>query len=166
MGMSASLRQYLESRNLRFETVNHPYSEGAAQTAIAGRVPINQMAKAVVLEDHEGRHMMAVVPAGRRLDLHRLSDWMHRDFQLAPEWKLEQMFRDCQPGAIPAMGDAYYMETVVDDDLMDQEEIYVEAGDHQDLVHISGPAFRNWAMEHKHGRFSRHADWTGMETRV
>ncbi|WP_341503912.1 YbaK/EbsC family protein [Gallaecimonas sp. GXIMD4217] len=165
MGMSTSLRRYLESRNLRFETVNHPYSEGAMQTAIAGHVPMDQMAKAVVVEDHEGRHMMAVLPAGRRLDLHQLSDWMHRDFHLVPEWKLESMFRDCKPGAIPAFGDAYNMETVVDDELLDQNDVYVEAGDHQDLLHINGDAFRSWAIEHKHARFSRRHDWTGMETR-
>lgn len=60
---------------------------------------------------------------------------------LAVEKELVELFRDCDPGAIPAIGAAYRIDTIVDESLLQQPDVYFEAGDHEALVHVKGPAF-------------------------
>ena len=44
-------------------------------------------------------------------------------------------------GAIPAVGPAYGMLTVIDKNLGAQPEIYFEAGDHEELIHMKQEEF-------------------------
>jgi len=53
------------------------------------------------------------------------------------------MFPDCELGAVPALGPAYKLDTVVDESLRGQEEIYFEAGDHEELIRVSGGDFES-----------------------
>ena len=64
-------------------------------------------------------------------------------------------FRDCELGAVPAAGSAYGIPTLVDDSLLRMPDIYMEGGDHEELVHLSGEAFRGIVSRSLHGRFSR-----------
>ena len=41
-------------------------------------------------------------------------------------------------------------------DLLAQPEVFFEAGDHQQLVHMSGDQFADLMAGAEHGRFSRH----------
>jgi Ala-tRNA(Pro) deacylase len=43
---------------------------------------------------------------------------------------------------MPPVGEAYGMATIVADELAGQPEVYFEAGDHEDLVRVSGKEFR------------------------
>jgi Ala-tRNA(Pro) deacylase len=67
------------------------------------------------------------------------------------------LFADCERGAIPPVGLAYGMTTIVDDSLAAQPEIYCEAGDHETLLHMNRDTFMS-LMEHAdHARFARRA---------
>ena len=44
------------------------------------------------------------------------------------------LFKDCEFGAVPPLGLAYGMSTVIDDCLSEQPEIYFEAGDHDRIT--------------------------------
>jgi Ala-tRNA(Pro) deacylase len=53
------------------------------------------------------------------------------------------------------MGPAYGLETVVDDVLAEQPDIYFEGGDHEQLIHVSAEAFHALLGERvRHGQFS------------
>ena len=67
---------------------------------------------------------------------------------------MSALFYDCDLGAVPALGKAYEVETVVDDTLLRQPEIYFEGGDHEALVHLSGRDFRALMADLPHGRFT------------
>ncbi len=47
-----------------------------------------------------------------------------------------RLFGDCEPGAVPALGDAYGIQVIWDDDLKYTSDIYIEAGDHEHLIRI------------------------------
>jgi Ala-tRNA(Pro) deacylase len=66
------------------------------------------------------------------------------------------LFADCELGAIPPMGRAYGMETIVDDSLAEQPDVYFEAGDHVSLIHVNAMAFQRLMAGARHGRFTRH----------
>lgn len=116
--------------------------------------PPKKLAKAVVLEDHEGRRMMALLPSTHKISFHKLTDELHRDFRLLSEKKLKPLFNDCHPGAVPAVSHAYQMDTVYDDLLFEQQDVFLEAGDHFSLIHLSHQEFTKLVKDCRHGRFS------------
>jgi Ala-tRNA(Pro) deacylase len=75
---------------------------------------------------------------------------------LATESELVGLFKDCEIGAIPPIGPAYGIETVVDDSLLQENDVYFEAGDHEELIHVSGKQFRDLVAGARYGRFSHH----------
>lgn len=66
------------------------------------------------------------------------------------------LFPDCTPGAVPPFGEAYGIDTVFDDSISEQADIYFEGGDHATLAHMAGPTFCKLMAHAKHGRFSSH----------
>ncbi|ABZ78032.1 YbaK/prolyl-tRNA synthetase associated region [Shewanella halifaxensis HAW-EB4] len=154
MSISARLNEYLHDNKIDYELVPHPHSFSSLSSAIAANIPPSKLAKAVILEDHEGRRVMAVLPANHKVSLRTLGDKLNRDLRLIEEKEVYEMFGDCQKGAIPSLGEIYNLETVYDDLLVEAKEIYFEAGDHNSLVHMSRENFVRLIKDAKHLRFS------------
>jgi Ala-tRNA(Pro) deacylase len=76
---------------------------------------------------------------------------------MAGEEQIETLFTDCEPDAVPALGAAYGLAILVDESLAQQPEIYLECGDHDSLVRISGNSFRKLMANARRGRFSGRA---------
>jgi Ala-tRNA(Pro) deacylase len=142
VSIATSVREYLDHKGVTYQTVVHAPTHDATHTAQAAHVPGDRLAKSVVLEDENG-YLMAVLPATHRLDLPAVSRELKRDrLAFASERELRRIFTDCERGAIPPVGPAYHLDTVLDQSLADAPEVYFEAGDHFSLVHVSGPDFR------------------------
>ncbi len=58
------------------------------------------------------------------------------------ESELAGLFPDCEVGAIPPIGSAYGLRTLVDSRLRKEPEVYFEAGDHESLIKVSAETFR------------------------
>ncbi|MBL8529125.1 MAG: YbaK/EbsC family protein, partial [Burkholderiales bacterium] len=129
--IATTLENYLRYMQVPFEVLPHPKAMTSLRSANAAHIPAHQMAKAVVLEDETG-YVMAVVPADRRVHLGALREQLGRTMGLATEPELGTVFKDCALGAIPPLGAAYGIESVVDDELREGSEIYFEAGDHEE----------------------------------
>jgi Ala-tRNA(Pro) deacylase len=155
MAIAHAVEEFLRTHDVRYELVAHPRALSSARTAEAAHVPGEQLAKSVLLEDEQG-YLMAVIPSTHRLDLGRLHRQLKRRVGLAVEREVAELFRDCDPGAIPALGAAYRVDSIVDDTLLQQPEVYFEAGDHEALVHVSGPAFGAMMRGVPHGQFAHH----------
>ena len=128
MPIAMTLKSYLDDHEVSYDTVEHPHTESAVDSAKSAHVPPHQMAKAVVLEDSAG-FIVAVLPSSNRLNL-------ERDLKLATEDELKALFRDCETGAIPALSTAYGLKVIWDDQLKHAADIYIEAGDHEHLIHL------------------------------
>ena len=157
MGIAMKLSDYLKANGVQYEVVNHSHSGNSMQTAKASNVPAHCLAKAVVLED-DTHAVMAVLPASRRLQLRELQASNGRALRLATEAELKYLFNDCEPGAVPPVGAVYGIETVWDDSLMEQPEIYFEAGDHETLVHMKTRDFIGLMKGARHMPFSSRMD--------
>jgi len=154
MTIAKRLEWYLDAAGVEYEVLPHPHSSYSAQTARRTRIPLYCLAKPVLLEDEYG-YVMALVPAARRVDIERLGHQLHRKLELATEAEVGDLFDDCEPGAMPAIGNPYLIPTVYDDSLCGLTDVYFEAGDHDDVVHMSGDAFLDLLSGSLHGRFSR-----------
>lgn len=156
MPIAPRLKWYLDARGVAYDVLPHPRSSSSAETARSARVPAGSLAKAVLLEDDRG-YVMAIVPASHRLELHRVGEQLRRSLELASERELASLFEDCDEGALPPLGEPYHIATVYDDALAELSEIWFEAGDHEDVVHMKGEAFLRLLEGSHHGRFSRPA---------
>jgi Ala-tRNA(Pro) deacylase len=155
MPIAHTVERFLKEHDIDYELVPHPRTVTSTRTAKAAHVPGEQLAKSVLLEDESG-YLVAVIPATHRVDLGRLHQQLKRRIGLAVEHEVAELFPDCDPGAIPAIGGAYHVETIVDDALLAQPDVYFEAGDHEALVHMSGAQFGAVMADVPHGRFTHH----------
>ncbi|WP_207063064.1 aminoacyl-tRNA deacylase [Motiliproteus sp. SC1-56] len=142
MTMSMTLSEYLADHHADYNLLKHKHTTNAFDTAYTAHIPMEHLAKAVVLEDTDGHHLMAVVPSMRRLKLRRINRKLGRNFRLVSEVELKALFQDCDLGAIPAMGQAYEMDTICDEDLLNQPYVYIEAGDHEELIKLERAEFQ------------------------
>ena len=155
MAMSRTLEDYLAQRGVDYTVRSHPRTADSSHTAQATHVPGDRLAKAVILEDDDG-YVMAVIPSTHRVSLGQVHHGLERRLGLATEGELKTLFPDCDLGAIPPLGRAWGVDTCVDERLLEQQEIWFEAGDHEALVHVSGDQFRSLMAEATAGHFSNH----------
>jgi Ala-tRNA(Pro) deacylase len=153
MPIASTVEEYLEEHGIRYEVIKHPRSVSSSRIAEAAHVPGDRVAKSVLLADESG-YVVAVLPSTHRLDLEQLCGKIARNVNFAGEQTITQIFADCDPGAVPPLGPAYNVETIVDDSLLTEPEIYFEAGDHEALVRVSGEEFRALMADRPHGQFS------------
>lgn len=152
--IATRLKWYLDTHRICYEVVHHTHDDTSLGCARAAHVPGGRVAKCILLEDERG-YLLAILPASCRLQLHRIRDDLKRDLELASEAELGLVFGDCEVGAVPPIGDAYGIPTLIDDCLLRMPDVYFEAGDHEDFVHMSGSAFGALLARGQHGSFSR-----------
>jgi Ala-tRNA(Pro) deacylase len=153
MAIAASLKDYLASQGIAYEVVTHPRAVSMIEAARRAGLPGGCVAKGVVLEDRQG-YVLAAVPAANKVAFRELEEALARRLELASEPEVASLFKDCDLGAVPPVGAAYGVDTVVDDLLRDQSDIYFEGGDHESLVHVSGEDFGRLMGRARHARIS------------
>ena len=155
MAMAITLKDFLDSAGVDYDLVSHPYTASSMYTATEAHVSGENLAKAVVLKDDHG-YLVAVVPSTHHVQLGKLRKQYDRYFSLADERDLHALFHDCSVGAVPPIGDAYGVGVIFDDCLDDCSEVYFEAGNHMDLVHVSVADFKDLMGDSPHGLISQH----------
>lgn len=155
MSMPSRLSNYLLHCGAHYELFSHAHSHTSAETARAAHVTPHQLAKSVILEDEQGC-VMAVVPADAQVNIGKLAQMLGRDsLHLSDEGRIAELFSDCALGAVPAIGMAWGMETVVDDALVSIPEVFFEAGDHEMLLKMSHEQFCQIMRDTRHGEFCK-----------
>jgi len=154
MTISNRLDSYLTAQNISFQVIAHDHSASSIGSAITAKVPLNQIAKAVILKDHEERKLMAVLPAKNKISLSAINDELMGSYSLLKEKEVYRMFNDCENGAIPPVGDAFNMHMICDESLDQLDYVYIEAGDHRNLLRINHEDFEIMVANSKHWRFS------------
>jgi Ala-tRNA(Pro) deacylase len=139
MRMAKTVQSSLEKANCEFDIVSHPHSASSLETARVAGIPAERVAKSVILDDHHGRYLMAVLPASRHLDLSKVRG--SGEWQITRESNLAHLFNDCERGAVPALGESYGLDMVIDPLLTRQKDISLEAGNHNNLLHMSVPQY-------------------------
>jgi len=158
MAIATTLKAYLDDHHVEYDMVKHVHSESALESAHSAHVPGHQVAKAVVLEDGDG-YVVGVLPSTCRLDLAWVNTALGRKLEMAREDALPKLFQDCEPGAVPALSNAYGLDVVWDDQLQNATDIYIEAGDHENLIHMQGDTFRKLMEGLPHSAISAEKDY-------
>jgi Ala-tRNA(Pro) deacylase len=138
---------------VEYKLVPHPHTGSSHETAEAAHVREDHIAKAVIVKDATG-FAMVVVPASNWLDMDHLRKELNRELHLGTEDEIVNLFGDCEKGAVPPLGIAYGIETFLDEALMSLADVYFEAGDHEELVHVQGDGFKSLLSGVRHGYYS------------
>ncbi len=155
MTMTTTLQNFLATNGVAYDIVPHRMTSTTLNSAQTAHVRGDMVAKSVILEDEIG-YLMAVVPATKHVKIGKLNKILDRHMGLATEDELKSVFFDCDLGAIPPIGPAYGVLSIVDDDLLECKDIYFEAGNHQELIHIKGKDFQRLMRGAPHSSICLH----------
>jgi len=136
MGVATTVENYLKAKQVAFTLLEHDYCEGSYNTARVAKIDDHCLAKGVLLRDEDFHYTLCVLPTRNKILRHTLNQIFDRHMELVEEEELVEIFRDCAEGAIPALGEAYGLDVIWDEELMGVEEIYIEAGDHRHLIRL------------------------------
>lgn len=148
------MERFLDQHMIPFDLVAHPHSQTSAETARAAGVNPNRIAKGVLLDGMDCQ-MVAMIPADQEVQLGKLRQDVGMEVSLADEGSVSRLFTECEPGVVPGLPNAWGVEMVWDDALMAQPEVYLEAGDHERLLHIETRYLREVFGDAPHCRFSQ-----------
>jgi len=155
MTIAQTVQQHLKDRGIDYDVITHSPTGSSSESAQSAHVSGDRIAKGVVVKDG-GDYLLAVVPGEHYLDIKSLGEHLNRDLVMADESELSGLFTDCKEGAVPALGIAYGLKTLVDDALLKQPELYFEAGDHESLIHVREADFEVLMEGAEFGTFSHH----------
>jgi|SRR5690554_270345 Ala-tRNA(Pro) deacylase len=154
MSVAENLKKYLEAKEISFSLLTHEYSEGSLNTANAAHIDKAWLAKGVLVRDEDFHYILCVLPSHKKILRHTLNQIFDRHMTLVEEDELSEIFSDCAPGAIPALGEAYGLDVIWDDELMTLSKVFLEAGDHRHLICLKQDQFLKLMQDKLHERFS------------
>ncbi len=138
--VASRLNQYLRKCAIPAQLVHHQrgadWSDDVKQSGVAPEL----CARAVALIDRRGP-AVAVVPHNAELDVMLVNEGLGRQFQVLPAQQASRLFKDCEPGLIPALAMAYGLPVLLDAELVDMDEVYVSSGSHSALLKLNAASF-------------------------
>jgi Ala-tRNA(Pro) deacylase len=133
-----AVTRFLDRRRARYKLSEHNETFAAVDEATAaGGVPA-QMAKTVLLHDHDGFRAV-VIPASERLDLHKARKGFgaSEHLRLASEEEIGQKFPAFDVGAVPPFGALLGIPEILDTRLLAHDHVLCSGGDHRHTLKIS-----------------------------
>jgi Ala-tRNA(Pro) deacylase len=96
-----------------------------------------EWAKTVIYFTDEDEPIMAVLPASYHVSQEKLAALVGASsLRLAEESDFAGLYPNCEPGAMPPLGNLYGQRTFVDQRLAEDEEIVFNAGNHSEAVRM------------------------------
>jgi len=155
MTILKKLKDYLEKNQIGYEVGFHERVYTSQEIAAALHVPGKEMAK-VVMVKADGKMTMLVLPASYRVDTKKLKKALQcKKLGIAKEKDFEELFPDCEIGAMPPFGNLYHLEVWVDQILTEDEFIVFQAGSHVETLKIKYSDYAR-LVNPKVGEFSVH----------
>lgn len=134
---ATKLKEFLNSRGIKYVTIQHSPAFTAPEVAASVHVSGRDFAKTVIVKI-DGAMAMVVLPAHRKLVLSDLRELLETDqIKLASEEEFRSTFPDCEIGAMPPFGNLYSLPVYVAADLAAESEIAFNAGTHTEVIKMA-----------------------------
>jgi Ala-tRNA(Pro) deacylase len=149
------LKEYLEKNQVPFELGYHQRAYTAQEIAAAEHVRGRELAK-VVMVKADGKMVMLVLPASFRVDMEKLKGILKsKKVEKAKEEEFQDLFADCEVGAMPPFGNLNNLDVWVDEVLTEDKDIVFNAGSHVETLKIKYSDYAR-LVNPKVGQFSVH----------
>jgi len=137
------LKEFLGKNKVKYVTLSHSEAYTAQEIASSAHIPGKELAKTVIVKI-DGKMAMAVLPASKRVYFDLLKKAAGaKKVELATEREFQDLFPECEIGAMPPFGNLYEMDVFVDESLREDEEIAFNAGSHTELIRLSYKDFES-----------------------
>jgi Ala-tRNA(Pro) deacylase len=140
------LKEFLDSRDIKYVIISHSSAFTAQEIAGSAHIPGKELAKTVIVKVDD-KMAMAVLPASYKVDFDLLQKAAGASkVELATEREFQDLFPECDVGAMPPFGNLYGMDVFVAESLAEDEEIAFNAGSHTELIKIPYKDFEDLVM--------------------
>lgn len=155
MTTTTKIHEELDRAGIDFDLIEHRRTETAGDEARAVGVPLDEVAKTIVVASGE-RFVRAVLPASTCLDLHKVRELLGDNrARLASEEELVLAYPMYELGAVPPFGVPAGDRVLLDRRLAKLDSVVLEAGSHSesvrlkttDLLSLSGAEIEDIASE-------------------
>lgn len=137
------LTSYLDEKGIKYVVVRHSKAFTAQEVAASAHIPGKEMVKTVMVKVDDDIKMF-VLPSTHDVDFEAIKDTFDAEnVELASEAEFEDMFPDCEIGAMPPFGNLFDMDTYVAEVLTEDEEIAFNAGTHKEVVKLNYKDFED-----------------------
>lgn len=137
MGCKQKLEEYLREHGVPYGSHHHARVVTAQEVAAVEHVPGKMFAKTVMVEA-DGELAMLILPAPSHVNPDKAADALGVvAVRLAGEEAFEDLFPDCEVGAMPPFGNLYGVPVYADEELAEDEEIVFRAGTHTDTITLA-----------------------------
>ena len=140
MLMPERLELHLAQNGIVYSLILHRAAHSAQVAASLMHVPGREVAKTVALCAGE-KPLLAVLPASYHVNFEKLSAIVGEKVQMMEEQRFEELFPDCETGAIPPFGELYGMPVYMDQALADGPAIVFGTGTTSENVRIGNADF-------------------------
>jgi len=148
MAIASRLKWFLDVNRLPYDASVPELQDGAAGSTH------HCCARCTALHDDAG-YVLAVWPADQQLSLPQLNSQLERELCPVESREVKQLFFDCDPDALPAVGAAYGVPTVIDESLLQERELFFEAGSAGEWLHMSVDDFLVLSGDLRRGPISK-----------
>lgn len=134
--ISTRLKQFLDENGVGYDVMHHDPAFTAQELAARMHISGYEFVKVVVVK-LDGNYALAAIPAPRLVNLRELAHVAGaRKCSIAGEAELQELFPDCELGAMPPFGNLYNLPTYVDREVTPNENIVINAGTHAEAIRL------------------------------
>lgn len=138
----ARVKELLDKHGIKYVCMLHSPAYTAPEVAAAAHIPGSELAKTVMVK-LDDQMAMAVLPASEHIDFDLLAEEADCDeASLAGEAEFQDLFPDCEVGAMPPFGNLWDLPVYVSETLADESHIAFSAGSHTEVMSLSFDDFR------------------------
>ncbi|MBE9521058.1 MAG: HDOD domain-containing protein, partial [Proteobacteria bacterium] len=152
--IASSVEEFLSCHAISYDILSHVPTQSLEQAALRLKISPYEFARAVVLSDGD-ETCMAVLPLNYILDFSALFEITGRNYKPASIKIIRRIFKDCESRAIPPLGMAYGLRTIIDNSLYRADNVIFEAGRHNSLVRINRKGFLKLTEHARHTNFAK-----------
>lgn len=137
MSIAPEVEKLLKDEGITYDVIEHPTAYTAAEEAAVSHISGYEWAKTVIFFTQDDEPIMAVLPASYSVDTNRLRGLVGASkLRLAGESEFTGLFPNCEPGAMPPLGNLYGQRVFVEERLAEDEKIVFNAGNHREAVRM------------------------------
>ncbi len=141
MATATWVKDMLQEKGVAYEELHHPEAYTAQTVAQKEHVTGHRVAKVVVVMT-DGRPVELILPASREVVLEHVRNILGAGHvRLATEQEMQNLFTDCEVGALPALRHWPGVELLMDNSMKVQGDIVLQAGTHCDAIRMK---FDDW----------------------
>jgi len=150
--ISTRLKRFLDDNGVGFDVMHHDPAFTAQELSARMHISGYEFVKVVVVK-MDGNFALAALPAPLRVNFKALAQVAGvKKVSLASEQEFQQLFSDCELGAMPPFGSLYNLPTYAEQDVSLNENIVINAGTHAEAIRLRYSDFSRLARP-RLGRF-------------